>query len=148
MARITSIFLLAAALCLGASKERAWQDGKVLNPTHNPYFSVSENKNNPAGASARSQSSDAGYEASVNSPTGPVFVRDSYVIESEETVYLVERIRLKNAPEGRVFVAMPVKIAVEKKKLRLLDDQGKEHTLSIVKQFEKPSDKGPVLAGR
>ena len=65
-------------------------------------------------------------------------VNQVYVIELGEYVYVAqERLRWRWSKPADLTVNGSVKVAIEKKKLYLMDDDGKEHEAEIVKKILK-----------
>jgi len=141
MKRLGLVLTLAAAIgqgSFGADKERAWQQGMLLNPENNAYFK-SVDKTEGLG--------EAGFRAA--GTTDPdarhdVSVQDNYVVDSGDAAYLVQRVRLSSASPAKVYITMQVKFFVEKKKLFIVDKDGRQVETKIVKQ----TSKGSVAAGQ
>ena len=137
MKRLGLVLALAAAIgqgsAWGASKERAWQQGMLLNPENNAYFK-SVGRTEGAGAvgfhAAGTTDPDAKHD---------VTVQDHYVVDAGDATYLVERVRLGSSEAAKVYITMQVKFFVEKKKLYIVDRDGKEVETRIVKQAPKGS---------
>jgi hypothetical protein len=67
-------------------------------------------------------------------------VYETFVIEGETRVYMAqERLRWKWSKPANLTVNGPVKFAAEKRKLFVIDDEGKGHEMEIVKQVLKPT---------
>jgi hypothetical protein len=136
MGRLGLVLALAAAIgqgSWGASKERAWQQGMLLNPENNAYFksvAKSESQGGSAFHAAGSTDPDAKHD---------VAVQDNYVVDTSDATYLVERVRLSSVEAAKVYITMQVKFFVEKKKLYMIDRDGKEVETRIVKQAPKNS---------
>jgi hypothetical protein len=134
MKRLGLVLTLAAAIgqgSFGADKERAWQQGMLLNPENNAYFkSVGRVETLGAGAfhAAGSTDPDARHDVSV---------QENYVVDAGDSAYLVERTRLNSAPAAKLYITMQVKFFVEKKKLYMVDRDGHEVEMKIVKQAPK-----------
>jgi hypothetical protein len=134
MLKIVLMTALAGALCVAGSKDKDWQTGKVLDTAWNPYFAPILSGSAAGGANA-----DASTPYRLNERlSGTESVRDKYVIETEDQVFLVERTRLKLASAANVKNYSKVKFAVEKDKLWLVDQDGKQHQTKIVEQKKKP----------
>jgi hypothetical protein len=78
-------------------------------------------------------------------------VYENLIIEGDDRVYVTqERIRWRWSKAAHVTVNGGVKYYVEKRKLHVLDDDGKEHVVEIVKQIQKErsadSSQRPVAA--
>jgi hypothetical protein len=78
-------------------------------------------------------------------------VYENFIIEGDDIVYVTqERIRWRWSKAAHVTVNGEVKYYVDKRKLHVLDDDGKEHVIEIVKQIQKnrpdPNSTRPVVA--
>lgn len=63
---------------------------------------------------------------------------DNLVIEGDDTVYVTsERIRWRWSKSAHVAVNGTIKYYVDGRKLHVLDDDNKEHTMEIVKEIRK-----------
>jgi hypothetical protein len=134
--RTTSLIALAAALVLAARKDRDWQTGTLLNTADNIYFGRSYSR--AVDTTMSFGDPRAGSELRVGTGlAGDNFVLDQYVVESETYVYLVQIMRLKSNKPYPLSANMPVKFAVEKKKLWLLDAGGAEYQATIAKTKSK-----------
>jgi hypothetical protein len=137
-AGLVLVLALTAAIGQGGSKERAWQEGMLLNPEQNAYFKGVE-KTETLGGGAFRAASDRDIS------TGPgLSVRDHYVLDGGDSAYLLERVHLSSSPNAKVFITMQVKFFVDKSKLYMLDRDGKEVEMKIVKQARK----GGLVAGQ
>ena len=135
MLRIATLIALAAALVPAASKNRDWQTGTLLDPQHNDYYGG--NSVSPADTMLHFGDPRTGSQLNVgNNPTDN-FVLDRYVVESETDVYLVQVMRLAPSKAYRLSAGTPVKFAVDKKKLWMIDADGVEHQTTIVKRKSK-----------
>jgi hypothetical protein len=137
MNKLAAMFALAAIAGWGGSKERDWQNAKLLDPDRTKYFA---NEHLEA-TSARPElntgvTSSNGYTASSNAGTVSPAVHDFYIVETQDMVYLAERIRLKSSPAAKLGVTRPVKFAVDKKNLYLMNENGDEYQTKILKQVE------------
>ena len=132
---MTATLVLAAVVGWGGSKERDWQAAKLLDPDRTHYF---EHENlNPEQSRPgvdTSVATSAGYTASQNPGTPVASVHDYYIVQTQDQVYLAERIRLKSSQKAKLLVTRPVKFAVEKNKLFLMNENGEEYQTKIVKQ--------------
>ena len=135
MLKIAMLIGLAATLGSAASKNREWQTGTLLDPQHNEYFGG--NAVRPADTMLHFGDPRTGSQLSVgNSPTDN-FVLDRYVVESETDVYLVQVMRLATSKAYSLSAGMPLKFAVDKKKLWMMDGEGVEHQTTVVKRKPK-----------
>jgi hypothetical protein len=136
MKRLGLVLTLAAAIgqgSWGADKERAWQQGMLLNPENNAYFK-SVDKTEGLGATGFHATGTTDPDAKHD-----ISVQDNYVVDAGDAAYLVQRIRLSSSSAAKVFITMQVKFFVEKKKLYMVDKDGKEVETKIVKQASKGS---------
>ena len=108
-----------ATSAAGAEKQRNWQTGKVLDTDRNRYF--------------------VGTDDSASGFGDPVYrTYARYAIEADKYVYLTEeRLPWRWSKWARLIVNTPVRFAAEKRKLYIVDDDGKEHETKIVKQVLK-----------
>ena len=127
MSKIFVTVILAGALCLAGSKDKDWQTGKVLDPVYNPYFGETNASGNYAPAVTARYITDADDHS----------VADTYVIETEETVYRVERIRLKISKEAKIKKYNKIRFAVVKNKLWIEDEEGKQWSTKILAKKAK-----------
>jgi hypothetical protein len=125
------VLISLATLAFAGSKERVWQEGKLLDRDLNGYF-VPTDFTETAAAIQDAANPDTRVNTAL-----VVTVFDNYVLEAAGTVYLVEVSRLKNAKAARLSLVQPVKLSVEKKNLRFIDLEGREVQGHIVKQAEK-----------
>lgn len=122
-----ALFVLFAGLM--AAKDHDWQEGTLISTANNPYF---------ASVKFTEEVSKPGLVASsIARSAAPNSVVDHYAVEGENWVYLVERTRFKTAPSAHIAVGQGVKFAVEKKKLWLMDDDGKPFEASIIDEVRK-----------
>jgi hypothetical protein len=136
MLRIATLIALSAALALATPKDRDWQTGTLLDTADNIYFGRAYSR--PADTTMSFGDPRTGSELHVGTRSaGDNFVLDQYVVESETYVYLVQIMRVKSEKPLKLTANMPLKFAVEKKKLWLLDAGGAEHQTTIAKTKSK-----------
>ena len=138
MKKLGLVLALAAQAALAASPtkqapDRLWQQGMLLNPENNAYF-----KSVPKSEALMTPEMGPTTVSYLNSATA-VSTRDSYVLNTEDAAYLVERVRLSSSPSAKVFITMDVKFFVQKNKVYLVDREGREVETKIVKQARKDS---------
>jgi hypothetical protein len=142
MYKLAAVLALAAITGWGGSKERDWQTAKLLDPDRTKYFS---DEHLEAAAERpglnTSVTSAAGYQANTNSGSAPVAVHDYFIVETQGVVYLAERIRLKSSPAPNLAVTRPIKFALDKKNLYLMNENGDEYQTKIVKQVERERER-------
>jgi hypothetical protein len=123
LVKSATLILLASIGISAAEHQRDWQTGKLLDTDRNRYFAGTFT---PAGPNGHGQFGYPLYRA----------IQD-YVIDAGTYIYVAEeRVRPKSKPVNLVINA-PVKYAIEKRKLYVIDDDGKEHEAQIVKQILK-----------
>lgn len=130
-----------------STKDRAWQSGQLLSVANNNYFFNVTYTSDVEGSSwPFSQGSDGRLTvtgqiaANTNSP----YTYDNYVIESEYVAYLVQRMRPKTSPAVRLPGTKPLKFAVDKGKMWVVDDQGVEYETKVVKLIQKDAIVDPL----
>jgi hypothetical protein len=132
MKTLAATLMLTAAFGVAGGKDRDWQNGTLLDPVLNHFFENASN--DPKNAAKQNYN---GFQYQQNNSTTQT-TADRYVIETEELVYMVERVRLTSAKPAALVRYHPVKFVVEKSsKLILLDDEGKEYATKIVKLAQK-----------
>jgi hypothetical protein len=74
-------------------------------------------------------------ESGTDQGTGAVYhVSETFLIEGDKYVYMVrEHLKWRWSKAASLTVNGPVKYAVERRKLFLMDEDGKEHEMEIVK---------------
>ena len=122
-----------------AEKVRDWQAGKVLDSQRSRYFAGTVSDANTSGT-ARTSGTYGTYQSNTtSSETAGYRVFETFLIESETHAYLAqERLRWKWSKPANLTVNGPVKFAIEKRKLIVIDDDGKEHEMEIVKRILRP----------
>ncbi len=128
--RTLVIIALSTAIGFAAPKQRAWEDGSLLDNRDNPYF-TGKDAATVDGTKSNTYATNDSFNVSQNA--GPNTVYDHYVIEGRSAAYLVEFAHLKDYPAARVTVRKAIRFAVEKSKLWFLDDNGREYETAIVK---------------
>jgi len=129
------ILVLMAATMFGAEKQRDWQTGKVLDSQRSRYFAGTVGSANTTG-SAQENGNYGTYQGNTSSSQTAVYrVFETFVIEGETTVYLAqERLRWRWSKAANLTVNGPVRFAIEKRNLYVIDEDGKEHEMEIVKK--------------
>jgi hypothetical protein len=160
--------VLAATATASAKKdEHDWLVGKVLDENRARYFagmlnnsSSQTTENGSWNGNANSTSignstntqlngSYSGTRSTSGSGTSiPVYrVYDNLVIEGKDTVYVTsERLRWRWSKGAHVAVHQDVEYYVDGKKLHVLDNDHKEHTIEILKEVRKVSPSVPAAA--
>jgi hypothetical protein len=153
------LLLLTATPAFAANKqEHQWSIGKILDENRARYFagilhdsSSSTTNNGTWSGTANSNTIDDTTDTQLNgdysgtsttSTSGfdrPVYrVYDNLVVEGDDAVYFTsERLIWRWSKGVHVSVNETVKYYVEGRKLHLLDDDGKEHSIEIIKTVLK-----------
>jgi hypothetical protein len=141
--RIILVALLAG-LAFGAAKQRDWQTGKVLDTQRQRYFAGTVGSSNSSGTVDVNGDSGTYRGQSNGSSTAVYRVFETFVIEGDQYVYLAqEPLRWRWSKAANVTVNGPVKYAVEKRKLYIMDEDSKEHETEIVKKTLRLPDQPP-----
>jgi hypothetical protein len=147
--------LVGASYCvLGKKVEHQWSLGKVLDENRARYFAgmlnnsssqTSENGTWNGNASSTSVGDSTNTQVngdysgtrstSASGMSVPIYkVYDNLVIEGEDTVYITsERLRWRWSKGAHVVVNDTVKYYVDGRKLHILDNDNKEHSVEILK---------------
>lgn len=133
-----SLLVLSVITAQGKERQRAWQTGKVLDSDRASKYVG----NTASGEKSGKVTEDGIYHETSNSDSTAVYrVYQTYVIELGDRVYVAtERLRWRWSKPADVTVNAPVKVAIEKNKLYLLGEDGKEHEAEIVKKALKATE--------
>jgi len=133
---IAAAFLGAACQASGAEKTRDWQAGKVLDSERSRYFAGTVGNANTTGT-AQANGNYGSYQGHTNTSQTAVYrVYETFLIEGETHAYLAqERLHWRWSKPANLTVNGPVKFAIEKRKLFVIDDDGKEHEMEIIKRI-------------
>jgi hypothetical protein len=132
------LIVLLPAAALSAEKARNWQTGKVLDTERSSYFAGTVGSGNTTGT-AQTNGNYGTYQGQTNTSQTAVYrVYQTFAIEGDTHAYVAqERLRWKWSKPANLTVNAPVKFAIEKRKLFVIDDDGKEHEMEIIKQVLK-----------
>ena len=131
-----------------AEKQRDWQTGTVLDSQRASYY---------RGTFDNANTSVSGNQTSTYGTQTAVYaVYENFMIEGTMYAYAAqERLRFKWNKAANLTVNAPVKFAVEKRKLFVIDNDGKEHEMEITRQVltqshavaqAVPTEAGPLLS--
>jgi len=116
---VAFLLLFAGFSAVAAEKNRDWQTGKLVDTDRNRYF---------AGT----------YTPPSGSLTVPIYrAHQDYVIDARTYIYVAEERVSARSKAVNLIIKGPVKFAIEKRKLYVIDNDGKEHEAEIVKQILK-----------
>jgi len=137
---IPLIFSLSAT---AKQDEHDWKTGRVLDESAARIY---------AGTYDNSSASASSYGSTVNASgsgySTPIYrVYDNLVIQGDDFVYVTsERLRWRWSKGAHVAVNEEVKYYVEGRKLHILDDDGKEHTVEVIREVKRLPETPPALA--
>jgi hypothetical protein len=163
------VFVMMLVFPAFAGKKDAgqiWKTGKVVDENRARYLAGIHHSTNSSTRSNGSwngaaNSTDIGNTTNTNmngsysgssttSSSGldmPLYrVYENLIVEGDDMVYVTsERLRWRWSKGAQVTVNGEVKYYVDGRKLHVLDDSGKEHTIQIVKQITKtPADSARI----
>jgi hypothetical protein len=126
----------------GIPRDRPWQSGQLLSTSANLLFAnIPYTTETDAAAWTFVTGADGKATAFIHAASqNSSYIYDNYVIETEFCGYLVQRARLKAAPPVRFPTTKSLKFAIEKTKIWIIDEDGKEYEAKIVKQIQKDSE--------
>jgi hypothetical protein len=112
-------------------KNRDWQTGKVLDSQRNRYFAGTVGDANTTIPNEATGLPKTTY----SSQTAVYRTYETFLIEGDKYAYVAqERLHWKWSKPANLTVNGPVKYAVEKQTLFVIDEDGKEHEMEIVKK--------------
>lgn len=116
------ILLAVSEACgLAGERQRDWHTGTVLDAQRNRYF--------------------AGTIGEANTATAVYRVYETFLIEGDTHAYLgQERLRWRWSRPANLSVNGPVKFAVQGRKLFVVDEDGNEHEMEILKKVLRAPD--------
>ncbi len=124
--------VLLIATFAAAEKSRNWQNGTVLDSNRSRYFAGTVGNANTNG----NISDSGGYYGDTATSERAIYrVYQNFVIAGDQYVYLAqEHLKWRWSKPADLTVNGKVKYAVEKRKFYVIDDEGKEHEMEIVKK--------------
>ena len=128
------VLVLIALGAFGAAKAREWQSGTLLETEKQQVPQGSTKTSNTEGT-AKQKGNKVDYSQTTTSTTNEDYdTFQVYTIQGDTKTYIArERLLFPWSKPASVAVGEKVKYAVEKNKLYLLDDDGKEHKAGISK---------------
>ena len=129
---------LLPGIALSGEKVRNWQVGKVIDTERSRYFAGTVGSGSTTGT-AQTNGNYGTYQGQTNTTQTAVYrVYQTIAIEGDSHAYMAqERLRWKWSKPANLTVNAPVKFAVAKRKLFVIDDDGREHEMEIIKQVLK-----------
>jgi hypothetical protein len=131
--------VLISASPLGAKqKEHDWQQGRLVSTDEARYFAGTIGSANTQGTLHDSGDYGTYSGTTIGSQTAVYRVYQTYVIESDSYVYVArERLRWKWSKPANLTINAPIRFAIEKDKMFILDEDGREHEARITKKILK-----------
>jgi len=128
------LLLLTAGLAISKERVRDWQVGKVLNSKRSDEYAATVPRSGTNGEYGN-------YPDQTTSRHRPVYnVYQTFVIGTDKCTYVAQqRLRWRWSKPADVTVNGPVRFAADKRKLFLIDDDGKKYEMEIVKRILKKS---------
>jgi hypothetical protein len=156
----TLLFCLALSLSAIAAENKGhqWLIGKILDEGRARDFTGIANNSSSsttAGGSANGSADSTSFGASTSTTPGaapsgtsktsnaglssPFYrVHENLLLEGSDTVYVTsERVLWRRSKSAHVAVNGEVRYYVDGRNLHILDEDGKEHTVSIIKEIKK-----------
>jgi hypothetical protein len=141
--RTVTCAVIALAV-LAAKPVRNWQTGTLLDSERSSVYlgtisstNSSGNLNASTNTSGNTSYTTGTYSGGSRSSSRPIYaLQEMHVIESESYVYIVSRILYwRWSKTADVAVNGPVRFAVDKQTMYLLDDENREHKTQIIKRI-------------
>jgi hypothetical protein len=130
------ILVLVWGPALAKHKERQWQEGKLVDTDESHYFAGTLGS---GGGTVYASGNSAVYSES-STRTAIYRVYETYIIEADRYVYVAkERIKWRWSKPALVTVNGPVRFAIEKDKIYILGEDGKEHETRLAKKILRPT---------
>jgi hypothetical protein len=126
----------------GREKTRHWQTGKVLDSQRSRYFAGTVGDATSTGR-VDTYSGGGTYQGHTSTSQTAVYrVYETFLIEGETHAYLAqERLLWRWSKPANLTINGPVRFAVEGRKLFVIDDDGREHQMEIVRRvLKQPAD--------
>ena len=132
---VLTTLLFSLCTLANAEKLRDWKAGKVLDSERSRYFAGTFGGSNSSGTI----SDNGTYSGNTHGSQTAVYkVYETFVIEGDTEVYQAqEHIKWRWSKPANLTVNGPVKYAIEKRKLYVIDEDGKEHEMEVVKKTLK-----------
>jgi len=129
-----TICIVLAVAAYASAAARDWQSG-MLSEVEQEKIREGSTRHTTTDGSAKDRGNKTDYsQNSTTTTTDNIETYQVYTIESDKKIYVArEHLLFPWSKPADVTVGDSVKFAVEKGKLYILDDSGKEHKASIVK---------------
>ena len=139
-----AFLLLSVCTFTRAERQRDWQTGKVLDSQRSRYFSGTVGNSNTNG-SVQDNGSYGTYNGNTSTSQTAIYrVYQDFVIEGETYAYYAqEHIKWRWSKPANLTVNGTVKYAVDKRRLYVIDDDGKEHEMEIMRKVLRIPETAP-----
>ena len=131
---VAGLALLAASAMVWAAAARSWQSGTLIE-TEQSKVREGNTKNSNTQGTVKDRGDKADYSQNTTTTTTDNYeTYQTYTIKGEQKTYQArEHLLFPWSKPANVTVVDVVKFAVDKSKLYLLDEDGKEHKTTVVK---------------
>lgn len=131
---LACLALLAASTTVWAAAARNWQSGTLIETEQSKVREGSTKHSNTEGT-VKDRGNKTDYsENKTTTTTDDLETYQTYTIKGAEKTYLArEHLLFPWSKPANATVGGTVKFAVDKSKLYLLDDDGKEHKTTVMK---------------
>lgn len=133
--RLLSVLIIVVTVsAVWAGNSRNWQSGTLME-TEQSKVREGSTKNSNTEGTAKNRGDKTDYSQNTTTTTTDNYeTYQSYTIKGEQKTYLArEHLLFPWSKPANVTVGDKVKFAVDKSKLYLVDDDGKEHKATIAK---------------
>ncbi len=131
---LCGLVLVAVTTAAFAATTRKWESG-TLTETEQSKVRKGSTKNSNTNGTAKDRGNKTDYSQNTTTTTSDNYeTYQTYTIQGEHKTYVArEHLLFPWSKPANVTVGEPVKFAIEKGKLYLLDDDGKEHKAAVAK---------------
>ena len=136
LAYMLGVLLLSCA-AIGGQKQRDWQTGKVVDSGHERHYAGTVGHANTAGT-MQSNNTNSTYHGNANSNEVAIYRNYlTFSFETDKYLYEARQHVRKFTKHANLTVNGPVKFAVEKSTVYVIDDGGTEHVMELMKRVLK-----------
>jgi hypothetical protein len=131
---LTWVVCLFSIVAVATAATRDWQSGTLTATERQKIREGSTTTSNTDG-SAKDRGNKTDYSANTTTTKSDNYENyQIYTIESGKTIYVAsEHLLFPWSKAANITLGKPVKFAVERDKLYILDDDGKEHKTTLTK---------------
>ena len=129
--------LLFSCAAIGSQKQRDWQTGKVIDSGRERHYAGTVGHANTTGT-LQSNNTNGTYHGNTNANEVAIYRNYlTFSIETDKYVYEARQHVRKFTKHANLTVNGPVKFAVEKSTMYVIDDDGTELKMEIMKRILK-----------